>query len=220
VEDIMKKWLNVISVLCIWVFCLAVCGQTPPAESKRSGLVIPKTRGSDSLAFINKASFLEFTVPPDATPEQKILAANIMDLDHRAHNELGPGTPEWKEVLGMLTNAANVGLTFNESSLGDLNYGKAKQAFLRHIETKNRVKYLYGVMLGAVVGTLLSGLLYLIAMFLAEPPFITPKLLPLLCLFAGIGSLTSVLTRLNTIDLKQETATQLILASGACSGSA
>jgi hypothetical protein len=179
--------------------------KTTPSETATSGAV---------LAYINEQKLLTFQTPPNATSEQKALAADIMSLDHRAHEQLGPDTPDWKEVLGMLENAANYGLVYNEVPTGRLYYDRAEQAFFRHIEAKNRVKYLVGLMLGVAACTLLSGLLYLIAQHLAQP-FITPKLLPLLCLFAGMGSLTSVLTRLNQLDLKFESSSQLIMVSGA-----
>ena len=56
------------------------------------------------LAEINPEQFLSFYTPFDATSEQKTLAADITSLDHPAHQQLGAGTPEWAEVLGMLKN--------------------------------------------------------------------------------------------------------------------
>jgi len=164
-------------------------------------------------AFINPDKYLTFALPSGATADQKALAAEIMALDHRAHEQLGPDTPEWKEVLGMLTNAANIGLMYGEVPQARLDYNQAEQAFFLHLQAKNRLKYLLGLMIGVVVCTLLSGLLYALARSLAQP-FVTPKLLPLLCLFAGMGSLTSVLTRLDSIDLKFETTDLLIMISG------
>ena len=167
-----------------------------------------------SNVFINDQKYLTFSLPVPATAEQDVLAADIMALDHRAHEQLRPETPEWTEVLGMLSNAANAGLTYGDVAQGRLDYKQAEQAFLRHIEAKNRVKYLGGLTLGVLACTLLSGILYLIARTLSEP-FIRPRLLPLLSLFAGMGSLTSVLTRLDTIDLKFETSDTLLTISGA-----
>jgi hypothetical protein len=135
-------------------------------------------------------------------------------LDHRAHEQLGPGTPEWKEVMGVLVNAANVGILSGEVPEGRLLFQQAEQTFLRYFEAKNRIRYLLGVGLGIGICTLFSGLLYLVARSLAQP-FIKPGLLPLICLFAGLGSLTSVLTRLDQIDLKFATSYELILVSGA-----
>ena len=93
-------------------------------------------------------------------PEQQDLIARITFLDHRAHEQLGEGTPEWKEVLGMLGNAAY----FSGVSVGQARelYNKAEQSFMSYIQAKNRIKYLIGLMLGVVVCTLISGLLYLV----------------------------------------------------------
>ena len=87
-------------------------------------------------ACINWQSYLTF--PGGVTREQKELASDIMSLDHRAHEQLGPGTPEWKEVLGMLGNAANAGLLYGDVEAGRLNYSRAEQAFLGHIRANNR----------------------------------------------------------------------------------
>jgi hypothetical protein len=168
-----------------------------------------------SSACINRNNFLQFAAPPSNAPaEQKALAADIVGLDHRAHEQLGPDTPEWKEVLGVLVNAANVGILYNEVPQGRMLYQQAEQTFLRYFEAKNRIRYLIGLGLGVFICTLFSGLLFLIARSLSQP-FIKPGLLPLLCLFAGIGSLTSVLMRLDQIDLRFATSVQLVMISGA-----
>ncbi len=165
-------------------------------------------------ACVNRNDLLQFAPPPNSSPEQKALIADLVGLDHRAHEQLGPGTPEWKEVMGVLVNAANVGVLSNEVPAGRLLFQQAQQTFLRYFEAKNRIRYLVGVALGAGICTLFSGLLYLVARSLAQP-FIKPGLLPLLCLFAGLGSLTSVLTRLDQIDLKFATSSELVIISGA-----
>lgn len=167
-----------------------------------------------SQAFINQENFLQFAMPPNATDEQKALTADIVELDHRAHEQLGPGTPEWKEVMGVLVNAANVGVVYGEVPQGKLLYKRAEDAFYRYFEARNRIRYLLGLGIGVVICTLFAGCLYLIARSVSQP-FIKAGLLPLLCLFAGMGSLASVLTRLDQIDLRFATSTPLILISGA-----
>jgi len=166
-------------------------------------------------AFVNQAKYLTFALPDPGliTNPQRELAAQIQSLDHRAHEQLGPCTPEWTEVLGMLGNAANVGLLANEVGQAEKDYKMAEAAFFGHIEARNRIRYLAGLMLGIVACTILAGGLYLIAKSLSQP-FIAPRLLPVLCLFAGMGSLTSVLTRLDQINLKLETDPWLIVFSG------
>jgi hypothetical protein len=183
--------------------------------------------GKDSYAFlrcpsddyygqacVNRNDLLQFMPPGNSTPGQSALTADLVGLDHRAHEQLGPGTPEWKEVMGVLVNSANVGVLSNQVPQGRMLFQQAEQTYLRYFEAKNRIRYLIGLGLGVFFCTLFSGLLYLVARSLSQP-FIKPGVLPLLCLFAGLGSLTSVLTRLDQIDLRFATSYQLIMISGA-----
>ena len=193
-------WLVVFLIACLCALCFPSSAQQPCRGDQAT-----------SVPCINPDGFLTFFPPVNPTPEQQDLIARIASLDHRAHEQLGEGTPEWKEVLGMLGNAAY----FSGVSVGQARelYNKAEQSFMSYIQAKNRIKYLIGLMLGVVVCTLISGLLYLVARSL-DQPFISPRLLPLLCLFAGLGTLTSVLTRLDEIYLKNETGTALIMIDG------
>ncbi len=195
---------------------LAALAQAPSANPASKSDVYLRCPTDDYVASacINRYDLLQFAPSPNASPEQKGLTADLVGLDHRAHEQLGPGTPEWKEVMGVLVNAANVGVVYNEVPQGRLLFQQAEQTFLRYFEARNRIRYLLGLALGVGICTLFSVLLYLMARSLAQP-FIKPGLLPLLCLFAGLGSLTSVLTRLDQIDLKFSTSYQLILVSGA-----
>jgi len=197
-------------------FVVLVCAvsATAPAQTGNATGASPQQPEYAMSAFINQDNFLEFALPPNASPEQKALTADIVQLDHRAHEQLGPGTPEWKEVMGVLINAANTGVEYNEVPQGRMLYKRAEEAFFRYFEAKNRIRYLLGLALGVGVCTLFSSALYLVARSLSQP-FIKPGLLPLLCLFAGMGSLTSVLTRLDQIDLKFATSVQLVMISGA-----
>lgn len=141
------------------------------------------------------------------------LDIDMMSLDHRAHERLGPDTTEWAEVLGLLYNAAAVNSLNGNVKEARMIYERAEQTYLTALEAKNRIQYLLGLMLGILACTFVAGFLFLIARCLAQP-FVDPKLLPLLCLFAGIGSLTSVLTRLDQINLKFETSRELLMISG------
>ena len=164
-------------------------------------------------ACVNRDDLLQFSPPSNPSAEQTALVADIVGLDHRVHEQLGANTPEWKEVMGVLINAANIGVLSNNVPQGRTLYKQAEDAFFRYFEAKNRIRYLAGLGLGVIACTLFSGLLYLIARHLTQP-FVKPGLLPLLCLFAGMGSLTSVLTRLDQINLKFATSTPLIMISG------
>ena len=89
---------------------------------------------------------------------------------------------------------------------------KRNRPIFSYFETKNRIRYLIGLGLGVLICSFFSSLL-LMATRSLQQPFIKPGILPLICLFAGLGSLTSVLTRLDQIDLRF--VNQLILISGA-----
>lgn len=195
---------------------VAALAQAPKANPANKSDVYLRCPTDDYVASacINRNDLLQFVPPLNASSSQKELTADLVGLDHRAHEQLGPGTPEWKEVMGVLVNAANTGVVYNEVPQGRLLFQRAEQTFLRYFEARNRIRYLLGLALGVGICTLFSGLLYLMARSLAQP-FIKPGLLPLLCLFAGLGSLTSVLTRLDQIDLRFATSDQLILVSGA-----
>jgi hypothetical protein len=169
---------------------------------------------SSLTAWINENNFLSFHVPPEPSAEQQVLIADIVNLDHLAHDRLKPETPQWNEVLGILLNAAITGVTANDPAQGRLIYERAEEAFYHHIQTRNRVKYLLGMMIGVVVAGALGGTLSLLSRFLEES-FITPELLVLLFVFAGMGSIASVLTRLSSIDLRKETSDRMVMVSGA-----
>ena len=46
-------------------------------------------------------------------------------------------------------------------------------------------------------------------------PYVAPRLLLLILLFAGLGSIASVLSRLSSIDLRQEPSYVMVMLSGA-----
>jgi formate-dependent nitrite reductase membrane component NrfD len=72
----------------------------------------------------------------------------------------------------------------------------------------NRVHYLVGSLIGVVaVGVVATGLRLASG---SLEPYVDPHLLPLIFIFAGTGSVTSVLTRLSSIDLRQEPSRFLV----------
>ena len=69
--------------------------------------------------------------PMNPSPEHSALTADLVGLDHRAHEQLGPDTPEWKEVMGVLVNAGNVGVLSNQVPQGRLMFQQAEQTYLQ-----------------------------------------------------------------------------------------
>ena len=154
--------------------------------------------------------FLSFSLPDNPTPEDQKLAADIVILDHRAHQQLRPTTPEWQEVIDLLRNAV-VFLSQHDTSEGRTILNEATKVYYHHNQTRNRIRYLAGAVAGICVSAGLGAGSLLLAPF---GEYVAPKLLILLFVFAGVGSLTSVLTRISSIDLKEETSNFSVYVSG------
>jgi hypothetical protein len=162
---------------------------------------------------VDEADLITFYAPPNATREQQILIADIVSLDHRSLHVLRAGTRQREEVKRLLWNTINQGLYDGRVSLARLLYEKAERAYYYHLQTANRMKYLLGMLAGCAVAGLFGALLAALPGVLE--PNLPPRLLAGLLLFAGLGSIASVLTRLSEIDLRQETSTYMLLVSGA-----
>jgi hypothetical protein len=184
---------------------------TAAAEKHTSKLAVaddsPILQGPDE----STEFFLTFSTPADPTREEQNLIADIVILDHRAHHQLRPQTREWDEVLKLLVNAV-VCLHVRDARQGRLIFEEAERVYYHHNQTKNRVRYLTGALTGiAVAGALGAGSL-LLSKSLEQ--FIAREFLILIFVFAGLGSLTSVLTRISSIDLKEETSNFSVFVSG------
>ena len=155
--------------------------------------------------------FLTFTPPQDLTPEERKLVGDIVILDHRAHHQLKPKTEEWNEVLKLLVNAV-VLLQARDAEQGRAILEEAQQVYYHHNQTKNRIRYLTGAVAGIVVAAAVGTGFLLVSKSLEQ--YIGRQLLVLIFVFAGLGSITSVLTRVSTIDLKEETSRFSVAVSG------
>lgn len=174
--------------------------------------------GSDLSAFylapyVDERGLLVFQAPPLPTVEQKALINDIVCLDHLSLRTLGKNSPERNEIMGLLLNAVVLGLTGNMQAQGRLLYQQAQNAYYAQLQAKHRIKYLLGALLGiACAGLIGTGLLFFIHML---DPLIDPAVMGLIFLFASMGSLASILTRLSSIDLKDQVSDVLLLVSGA-----
>jgi hypothetical protein len=95
-------------------------------------------------------------------------------------------------------------------------FHRAETAYVLYNQVRNRMVYLSGSIVG-IGAALLLGLLILLTSLSTGVPsdlLIAPKLLIIIVLFSGIGSTTSVLTRLSTIDLREEISKFLVFISG------
>lgn len=184
-----------------------------PAEKNKNevptGLIVPQSYRSPKY---NK-DVIQFYPPEHPTKEQGTLIANIVYLDHRSLNSLKPGTAEREEVKRLLTNVVIAGFEYKSIAGGNLLYQKAESIFQHHLQAKNRLRYLTGMIYGTAAAALISYLLAYVLYTISFP--IHPERLLLLHLFAGMGSVTSVLSRLSTIDLREETSKFMVVISGA-----
>ena len=164
-------------------------------------------------AQVNEQGFLMFAPPSTPTVEGAALTADIVDLDHRIHRRLGVNSSDWNEVMGVLSNAANT-LTWGRLDDARELFARAEAIWLAHLEERNRLRYLTGVAIGIVPAAAVSAIAVTAVSALA--PRIAPAhTLALVCLFAALGSVTSVLTRLSSIPLAKEMNNSTLIVSGA-----
>jgi len=162
---------------------------------------------------------VRFGLPAEPTPEQTRLAAEIVTLDHRSLHSLGVRSMEREEVKRLLDSAVHIGIP--AAMAGGMPGGVASARALlahagsiywKHVQGKNRIHYLLGALMGVGVVAVLGAILIWSAVL---APYLKPELLPLLLIFASMGSFTSILTRLSKIDLRQETSRRMLYVSGA-----
>lgn len=170
---------------------------------------------------------VRFAAPPGLSPDHAQLVVNIVVLDHRSLHAFGARSSARAEVKALLQNAvitAGHQLVDSQSSsarceLGEVLpaiglYRQAEEIFLRHLQARNRLRYLMGVALGILflvavsfavqAGILPDGLDYAIP----------PRLLPTIIFFSGLGSIVSVLLRLSDLDVVKEISRSVLLISG------
>jgi hypothetical protein len=156
-----------------------------------------------------------FRAPPDMTEEERKLLPEIIALDHTALRRLRYQTRHWTEVHGLMYNVINRFLQHDFIGAQML-FHRAETAYVLYNQVRNRMVYLSGSIVG-IGAALLLGLLILLTSISTGVPsdlLIAPKLLIIIVLFSGIGSTTSVLTRLSSIDLREEISKFLVFVSG------
>jgi hypothetical protein len=175
---------------------------TGPAPDRSEGLVLQ----SDDDRF----GIWGFNFDPDLPPEAHLLAKKIAFLDHRSLHTLGR-TEERFEVRSLLYNTI-VALQSRDTAGGEWLLGKAMEVYSQHVQAKNRIRYLLG-MIATITFFLLA-----VPLFDWLGKSIDHSLLVdvgLTLAFAGMGAVTSVLTRLSSIDLSDQTSKWILYISGA-----
>jgi hypothetical protein len=155
---------------------------------------------------------VSFEAVDNATDEEYRLTKDIVLLDHRSLRLLGPLSAQRAEVRDLILNSVTLYHQRAPQSARSL-LDRAESIFLQHMQAKNRLRYLVGVLLGCAIMVPFGFLLGSVPGF--TQALIPSAKLPLVMLFAFMGTLTSVMLRLSSIDLRDQTNTMLILLSGA-----
>jgi hypothetical protein len=121
-----------------------------------------------------------------------------------------------KAVVRELLRGA-VGAGIGDPKQGRELLDRAQRVFDEDVQTKNRMFYVLGVVLGVLLVAMITAAVVWFAHRLGRltPNLAEPGAVISLFAFAGMGSLTSVLIRLSTIDLRQELRQNFVLISGA-----
>jgi hypothetical protein len=151
------------------------------------------------------------TVDNPSVDEQR-LAKDIVLLDHRSLRLLGALSKQRSEVRDLIGNAVGI-FHQREPQVARSLLDRAEAIFLQHMQAKNRLRYLGGVILGCIFMSLFGTLLVFVPGF--SEKIIPTTQLPSVLLFAFMGTITSVMLRLSSIDLRDQTSMPLILLSGA-----
>jgi hypothetical protein len=171
-------------------------------------------QASDSSELLEvREGLISFSIPDNPSPEEKKLVADFVILDHLKQNQLKEGSREWNQVNKLLLNVI-VLLYARDAAGARAILEDARQVYFLHNQSQNRIRYLVGAVVGTVAAGLLGVALVLLSMKLSGAPFVKTHLLVLILVFAGIGSMTSILTRLASIDLRAETSTFAVHVSG------
>ncbi|OMG71637.1 hypothetical protein BW685_20255 [Burkholderia ubonensis] len=155
---------------------------------------------------------VSFGMVENPSDDEYRLAKDIVLLDHRSLRLLGQSSKERAEVQDLIINVVTI---FHQRA-PDVARGlldRAEAIFLQHMQAKNRLRYMYGVVLGCVLMSFFGASLNL-APGITES-LLPRKQLPALLLFAFMGTIASLMLRISSIDLRDQTSVPLILISGA-----
>jgi hypothetical protein len=148
---------------------------------------------------------------PNPSEDQIVFLAEVRALAKRVEKH-----KPWarQEILLLLENAANAGLVAGKVAKGEVVFSKAEEVYFRDMQTRNRLRYVGGSALGVIFLILLAIIMVNLSELNIIKNLAPPDIIVSLFAFAGIGSMTSVLTRLSSLDLKDETSKAMIFLSG------
>jgi hypothetical protein len=109
-----------------------------------------------------------------------------------------------RSIRELLQAAVDATVSGGDPEQARFAFDKAEKIFQDDVQTKNRMLYLLGTLLGGLAIAAIAWLVLEAAQRLGVQNLAEPDKLISLFTFAGMGSAASVLARLSTIDLKNE----------------
>ncbi|MGH2359431.1 MAG: hypothetical protein ACRDGM_02670 [bacterium] len=145
-------------------------------------------------------NFSAFAAP---TPEQSTLKADIQAISERVEQR----NPWSKHIVGAYLQAAVDAMISAPTKLDEARacVKKAEEALNSDLQTTNRLWYLSGLALGVIGALIVTGVVALLLQWFNYKEIATRGQIIPLFTFAWLGSVASVLTRLNSLDLRYET---------------
>jgi hypothetical protein len=212
--------------------------QTPP-ERRRPTVVITQLSGAPRMAagdedvhYVRRDEngYLRWDAEhlyPLSAAEQSV-CGRIGRIDQSAHDQLGVrgrwriGTPHHDEqgrpiphhdyaAIQRLLAMAVSALYRDQVRLRDDHVASAEATLRKYAAVRNRLRYLTGSIIGITVAIVLGALLFKLDWLAREIPH---ELGVEIVVFAGIGSLVSVLTRLSSLDLGEQLNPYLVYITG------
>jgi uncharacterized membrane protein YdfJ with MMPL/SSD domain len=177
--------------------------------------VIARAAGHDDDAPVDRALLRTAVhdMPLGTSADIWVLKAEIDSLREQVRHRR-PWTR--KEVEGLLDAAEAAGIRDARVEAGRAIHATAMQRFVQDLRTKNRLMYAFGMLIGLLlIGTAAVPIVSVAGSGNATTNLAEAATLVSLFTYAGLGSLTSFLTRLPSLDLSQETSRRLVFLSAA-----
>jgi hypothetical protein len=152
---------------------------------------------------------LEYPVIDNPTADQLLLLADIRSLEERIIRRRLWSAPSVRPLLQGAVQVAAAGAPDRARDA----FNAALALFQKDVQTKNRLAYLTGALLGAGLLAVATASVLAAASLAGVTTLAKPSTVISLFVFAGLGSLASVFSRLQTIELQEETRRQWILVS-------
>ncbi len=162
-----------------------------------------------SKKIVSLDSKITIALPLNATADQINIMTDIKALEQRLIK-----IPTWSEneIIILLNGAADAAIRGNNIVVARTMYDKAHELFHADAQTRNRNWYVTAMIIGVIVVAAICG----IVTYLAYNKFgnlTNPNTIISIFTFAAMGSVTSILTRLSSLDLREETSRKYVIYS-------